>query len=106
MIGDSKFKVIDDLSQMADLGVSAQAMLNALEPIMDRRLGQLLDRFQHTPPELGALLDLRAQISEVWRIRREMQSVKDKGQSALTALQNIVQNIQSKGVENGRGASE
>ena len=102
MIGDTKFKVIDDLSQAAELGVSAQAMLNALEPIMDRRLGQLLDKFQHTPPELGPLLDLRAQISEVWRIRREMQAVKDKGANALNALQNIVQNIQSRGVDNGQ----
>ena len=100
MIGDTKFKVIDDLSSMVDLGVSANAMIQALEPIMDRRLGQLLDKFQHTPPELGPMLDLRAQISEVWRIRKEMQACRDKGQNALTTLQNIVQNIQSR--DNGR----
>ena len=101
MLGDTKFKVIDDLSSLADLGVSAGAVATALEPIMDRRLGQLLDKLQQCPPELGPILDIKAQIGEVWRIRKELMAYKAKGQSAVDALQNIVQGIQTKGGGNG-----
>lgn len=100
-LGETKFKIIDDLSQMAELGVSAGAIANALEPIMDRRLGQLLDKLQQCPPELGPILDIKAQIGEVWRIRKEIQSFKAKGQSAVDALNNIVAGIQTKGGTNG-----
>ena len=101
MLGDSKFKVIDDLSQMAELGVSAGAVVTALEPIMDRRLGQLLDRLQQCEPELGPILDIKAQLGEVWRIRKELVAFKSKGQSAVDALNNIVSGIQNKGGTNG-----
>lgn len=101
MLGDTKFKVIDDLSSMAELGVSAGAVANALEPIMDRRLGQLLDKLQQCPPELGPILDIKAQIGEVWRIRKQLMDYKAKGQSAVDALSNIVQGI-NKGGNNGR----
>lgn len=105
-IGDTKFKVIDDLSEMAELGVSAGTVVEALEPIMDRRLGQLLDKLQQCPPELGPILDIKAQIGEVWRIRKEMIAFKNKGQSAADALNNIVAGIEKrKGETNGSRAN-
>lgn len=104
-IGDSKFKVIDDLSQMAELGVSASVVVTALEPIMDRRLAQLLDKLQQCPPELGPILDIKAQLGEVWRIRKEFIAFKNKGQNASDALNNIVAGIERKGENNGSRAS-
>jgi hypothetical protein len=106
VLGDTKFKVIDDLSQMAELGVSAGTIANALEPIMDRRLGQLLDKLQQCPPELGPIIDIKAQIGEVWRIRKELNAFKSKGQSAIDALNNIVSGIQSKGGNGNAGGRE
>ena len=97
----SSLEVAEQLSDVAELGMSAEIVIKALAPIMDRRLGLLLDKFQNCPPELGPILDIKAQIGEVWRIKRELQMAVGKGQSATVALQNIVSVLERKSNGNG-----
>ena len=86
----SKYEAIDKLYELADLGVSAETVSKALAPVIERRLGYLLDQFAKCPPELGPLLDLKAQISEVWRIRQELKVQAMHGQTAMESLQRIM----------------
>ena len=81
----------DILHNSAELGYSSELVLKAMDPIIDRRLGNLLDQFENVKPELGPLLDLRAKISEVWRIRREMKNNMRNGQNAVDVMKRIVE---------------
>ncbi len=81
----------DILHDSAELGYSSELVLKAMDPIIERRLGALLDQFENTPPELGPMLDLRAKISEVWRIRREMKNNMLKGRNAVDVMRKIVE---------------
>jgi hypothetical protein len=81
----------------AELGASSDTVLRALDPMMEKRLGVLLDKFEKTPPELGPLLDLRAQISEVWRIRKELKAARDNGRRSWETLQRILEDVHKGG---------
>ena len=70
----SKFEAVEKLYQEADIGVSAETVLSALDPLIERRLAFLLDQFAICDPELGKLLDLKARIAETWRIRKELKN--------------------------------
>jgi hypothetical protein len=87
----ARVQAVERLNDEAELGASAAHVLRALAPMVERRLGTLLDQFSMCPPELGALLDLRAKIAEVWRIQRELIKAKDKGERSYQALQVILQ---------------
>lgn len=80
----------DELHDAAQLGHQTQAVLTAFDPVIEKRLGQLLDQFSEVAPELGPLLDLRSKISEVWRIRRELKKNINKGQSATDVITKIL----------------
>lgn len=84
--GDQIQRVYDD----ADAGVGATTLLKALEPMIERRFDSLLDQFAQVPPELGPLLDFRAKIGEIQRIRRELRQAKMKGARAMEVLSRIV----------------
>ena len=81
----------DILHDSAELGYSSELVLKAMDPMIERRLGSLLDQFDNVKPELGPLLDLRAKISEVWRIRRELKNNMLKGQNAVDMMKRIVE---------------
>ena len=85
-----KYEAVDKLYELADLGVSAGTVSKALAPVIERRLGYLLDQFGKCPPELGPLLDLKAQITEVWRIRQELRIQAMNGRAAMEGLQKIL----------------
>ena len=92
---DSKFGSLQDraniLHDSAELGYSSELVLKAMDPMIERRLGSLLDQFDNVKAELGPLLDLRAKISEVWRIRRELKGNMLKGQNAVDVMKRIVE---------------
>ena len=81
----------DALHDSAELGYSSELVLKAMDPIIERRLSSLLDQFVNTPPELAPMLDLRAKISEVWRIRSEMKRNMLNGQNAVDVMKRIVE---------------
>jgi len=43
------------------------------------------------PPDLGGLLDLRARISELWRIRRSLNDAKKLGLSAQKMIEGLME---------------
>ena len=70
-------------------GASAESILRVLDPLIEKRLGTLLDGFRQCPPELGALLDFRASICELWRIRKELRDAGKLGKHAAATLEAI-----------------
>jgi hypothetical protein len=80
----------EKLYNEAELGASSDTVLRALDPIIERRLGHLLDQFALCAPELGSLLDLRAKITETWRIRKELLQTRDRGRKSWEVLQRIL----------------
>ena len=82
---------IDTAWKEMERGATAQSVLNVLDPILEARLGTLLDSFRQCPPELGALLDHRAKICEVWRMRKELKDAGKVGKSAAATLEALVQ---------------
>ena len=81
---------IEELNDLAIAGVGAETLLRAMEPLMERRLAQLIEQFAICPPELGLLLDFRAKISELWRIRKELNNARRIGSQAKDALEAII----------------
>lgn len=81
---------IDAAWRDMERGASAQSVLNVLDPLVEKRLGELLDGFRQCPPELGPLLDFRAKICELWRIRKELKDAGKIGKHAASVLENIV----------------
>lgn len=94
----AKIEATERLYNEAELGASADVVLRTLDPMIERRLGLLLDQFSQCAPELGPLLDLKAKISEVWRMRREILLARERGRKSWESLQDV---LLSKGGKNG-----
>ena len=82
---------IDAAWKEMERGASAESVLRVLDPLVEKRLGTLLDGFRQCPPELGPLLDFRASICELWRIRKELKDAGKLGKHAATVLEGITQ---------------
>ena len=82
-------KKLDKTYDEINKGQTADGILRLLDPLMDDRLGQLLGNFGRCAPDLGSLLQLQAQIGEVWRIRNELKKAKQIGASAERLLEAI-----------------
>ena len=82
---------VDRMYRSAAKGKKAEDVLSILDPILEQRLGVLLDGFRQAPPELGALLDFRAQLCEVWRMRKELRSALLEGKSAEATLEGLLE---------------
>ena len=87
---------IDTAWKEMERGASAQSVLNVLDPLIEKRLGNLLDGFRQCAPELGPLLDFRASICELWRIRKELKDAGKLGKSAAAVLESITQTSTNK----------
>ena len=81
---------IDAAWREMERGASAESILRVLDPLVEKRLGVLLDGFRQCPPELGPLLDFRASICELWRIRKELKDAGKIGKSAAAVLEAVV----------------
>lgn len=91
----------------AELGASADTVLRAVDPLIERRLGLLLDQFASCAPELGPLLDFKAKISEIWRMRKEILIARSKGRQSWDTLQAILVDLGGKnGQDRGHGTHE
>ena len=89
----TQVKIIDELYTKADLGVSSEAVIRALDPILDQRLGLLINKLSQCKPELGPLLEVKAEILEVWRMRRELKNASVKGKQAWEVIQQMFSNV-------------
>lgn len=82
-------QVIDEVDKLygaVEAGHAAESVRLALDPIIERRLGTLLDQFVNCAPDLATLLDYRAQIKETWRMRKNMAEKAKEGKDALSQL--------------------
>jgi len=70
-------------------GVGADTLLRTLLPVVERRLEGLLVELIQCEPDFERLLDLRAQIKEVVRIKQELDNVRQVGREASEALKQI-----------------
>lgn len=86
-------KNVEEVTSIYDrvnASVGAETLLAAMGPGLERRIQTLLAKLAIAPPELGALLDLRAQITECNRIWSELKRAASGKQSALDALQRVL----------------
>jgi hypothetical protein len=81
---------IDAAYREMERGASSESVLKVLDPLLEKRLGVLLDGFRQCPPELGPLLDFRASICELWRMRKELKDAGKIGKSAAAVLEALV----------------
>lgn len=88
---------IQQVYEEASAGVGAETLLKSLEPMIERRFDALLDQFSNVAAELGPLLDFRAKIGELQRIRKELRNAKLKGDRAMEVLSRIVGGMTDKG---------
>ena len=70
-------------------GVGADTLLNVLGPLIERRFEQVLSQLFNAPAELGGLLDARAQLKELWRVRHELTQVRQEGKDVSEALRSM-----------------
>ena len=82
---------IDKLYGQLEIGNAAETVIRMLDPIIEERLGRLLDELGKCAPELGLILDVRARISEAWRLRKEITAKAAEGKRAINKLQAIFQ---------------
>lgn len=81
---------IDAAYKEMERGATAQSIVNVLDPILEKRLGTLLDQFRQCPPELGPLLDHRAKICEVWSMRKELTDAAKLGKSSAAVIEAMI----------------
>lgn len=86
---NEKIQEMDKLYSSIEIGAASDTVLKALDPIVEARLGHLLDRLAQAPAELGAILDIRAQICETWRIRKQLKEAGKNGKNAMNTIKNI-----------------
>jgi len=71
-------------------GIGSATLLSVLKPILERRTEQLLSLLEQCEPDLSKLLDLRAKISAVRAMSRELDQAAKKGQEAGEQLSKVV----------------
>lgn len=87
----AKINRVDKLYEEREKGNKANTILQMLDPLLEQRLGVLLDGFRQAPAELGPLLDFRAQLCEVWRMRQELRRAAIAGKSAELTLEGLLE---------------
>lgn len=80
---------VSEAHAQASRGVGAVTLLELMEPMINERLKRLLDAFAAVAPELPVMLDLRAKMTEVRRIQKELEKVRSTGADAARALRAI-----------------
>jgi hypothetical protein len=68
-------------------GVGASTLLRSLGPILDARLEAALTAFEQAPPDLNQLLDLRAKITTLRTLKRELDQAVRVGHEAGQQLE-------------------
>jgi hypothetical protein len=82
-------EVLGILNDEVRSGVGAATLLSTLGPLLDQRLDSLLFALESTAPDLNNLLDLRARISVVRSLKRELAKVAQRGVEAGEQLSHV-----------------
>jgi hypothetical protein len=70
-------------------GVGADTVLRVLSPVINQQFDALLIKLIKCEPTLEALLSVRGELSAFFRIRKELESMSEKGKEASEVLQKI-----------------
>jgi hypothetical protein len=84
-----QIKEMDRLYSSMELGAASETVLRAIDPIIEKRLGVLLDQLAMAPAELGPILDIRAKICETWRMRKSLKEASSNGKRAVDTVKNL-----------------
>ena len=77
------------LTDESTAGAGAETLLRTLGPVLDNKLDALLMALETAAPELNTLLDLRAKISTVRSLRRELVQTARLGRESAAVLTEI-----------------
>jgi hypothetical protein len=77
------------LNDESTRGVGAATLLKTLGPILDQRIENLLVALDSAEPELNKLLDLRAKLSVLRSLRKELQQSVTAGLEAGERLSQL-----------------
>jgi hypothetical protein len=83
-------KSITDIYEEASASVAAETLLKALAPKLDQALLMRMQELFNAPPELGAILDCRAQIKAVWEMREGLKREIKRGSKSVEIMQNLL----------------
>ena len=68
-------------------GAGATTIMRSLAPALDARLTYFLKALEDAPPDLNVLLDLRAKISTIRSLQRELDATMRRGHEAAMELE-------------------
>lgn len=83
-------KNIEDLYEVAQASVAAETLLATMRPQLEKAFELKLNILFDAPPELGALLDARAQIKAIYDMRISLQRDAKKGKKAVEMFSNLL----------------
>ena len=83
---------IEDIYETASASVAAQTLLEAMGPQLDKALEFRLAQLFQAKPELGELLDARAQLKAVWEMKKGLVDQMKKGQAAVDIMNQLLVN--------------
>ena len=80
---------MDRLYGSIEMGAAADTILGLIDPIVEQRLGELLNKLEQCPPELGPILDIKARICEMWRMRKKIKERQLVGRKAVDVIKGL-----------------
>ena len=83
-------KITDRDYETINQSVGAQTMLETLGPMIDRQLDGLIAQLQFLPPELGPLLDARAKIVNIWRMKQRLSQGAARGKELTEVFKQMM----------------
>ena len=88
---------MDRLYESVEMGAAADQILKLIDPIVEARLGELLNKLEACPPELGPILDIKSRICEMWRMRKKIKEKQLVGRKAVDVIKGLfeVENVAS-----------
>ena len=81
---------LEDLYENASASVAAETLLQAMGPQLDRALNYRLSALFQAKPELGELLDCRAQLKAVWDMKQGLTNQMKKGSGAVKIMNELL----------------
>jgi hypothetical protein len=82
--------VNDKNYDLINQSVGAETMLGTLGPIMERQLEALLNQFQWCEPKLEVLLDYRAKILTIFRMKQRLKQAAAKGAEQTEVFKQMI----------------
>jgi D-serine deaminase-like pyridoxal phosphate-dependent protein len=70
-------------------GAGATTIMRTLAPVLSARLAYFLKALEDAPPDINVLLDLRAKVSTIRQLQRELETTMRRGGEAAGELESL-----------------